>query len=103
MAVAPTRGLVADGILQTGPAPDGSAYQEYVLTPKGRDLLPVLVALRLWGIKNFPDGGPWGTVVVDRDTGQIVTGLEFKADDGSAVRPDAAEFRPAPGSHSLPP
>jgi hypothetical protein len=31
------------------PASDGSAYQEYVLTKKGRELFPVIVALRQWG------------------------------------------------------
>jgi hypothetical protein len=31
------------------PASDGSAYQEYTLTQKGRDLFPVIVALRQWG------------------------------------------------------
>ncbi len=30
------RTLVDRGILKTAPASDGSAYQEYVLTPKGR-------------------------------------------------------------------
>src|SRR3984885_5749221 len=42
------RALIDDGILQTAPASDGSAYQEYVLTPKGRGVFPVLVALRQW-------------------------------------------------------
>ena len=41
--------LVACGIMKQVPASDGSAYQEYVLTKKGRDLLPVIVALRRWG------------------------------------------------------
>ena len=39
------RALVDRGILAMAPASDGSAYQEYVLTPKGRGLFPVLVAL----------------------------------------------------------
>ena len=42
------RALVAQGILTTAPASDGSAYQEYLLTPKGRGVFPVLVALRQW-------------------------------------------------------
>ena len=42
------RALVDQGILKTAPASDGSAYQEYVLTPKGRGVFPVLVALRQW-------------------------------------------------------
>ena len=41
--------LVACGIMEQVPASDGSAYQEYALTPKGRDLFPVIVALRQWG------------------------------------------------------
>jgi DNA-binding HxlR family transcriptional regulator len=89
------RGLVADGILQTEPAADGSAWQDYVLTPKGRELLPVLVALRHWGLKNFPDGAPWGSEVVDRATGHAITSLDFKAADGRSVSADAVELRPA--------
>src|ERR1700748_547657 len=42
------RGLGEDGILTTAPAADGSAYQDYLLTPKGRGVFPVLVALRQW-------------------------------------------------------
>ncbi len=38
--------LVACGILEQVPASDGSAYREYALTPKGRELFPVIVALR---------------------------------------------------------
>jgi DNA-binding HxlR family transcriptional regulator len=41
--------LVAQGILTTEPASDGSAYQEYVLTEKGKALLPVMSALAQWG------------------------------------------------------
>src|SRR4030088_2666993 len=45
--------LVAYGLLQTVPASDGSPYQEYVLTAKGRGLFPVLVALRQWSEEYF--------------------------------------------------
>jgi DNA-binding HxlR family transcriptional regulator len=40
------RALVDQGILNTAPASDGSAYQEYLLTPKGRGVFPILFALR---------------------------------------------------------
>src|SRR5262245_12174215 len=40
--------LVADGVLELVPASDGSAYQEYALTERGRGLLPVIVALAHW-------------------------------------------------------
>jgi DNA-binding HxlR family transcriptional regulator len=41
--------LVDRDILGVAPASDGSVYQEYVLTDKGRDLIPVISALRQWG------------------------------------------------------
>jgi DNA-binding HxlR family transcriptional regulator len=41
--------LVDEGILRLQPASDGSAWQEYVLTDKGRALQTVLVALSQWG------------------------------------------------------
>ncbi|CAI2929385.1 Uncharacterized HTH-type transcriptional regulator yybR [Serratia entomophila] len=43
------RTLVAHGVLEVVPASDGSAYQEYALTAKGRALFPVIVGLRQWG------------------------------------------------------
>jgi DNA-binding HxlR family transcriptional regulator len=53
------RELVAQGILEVVPAADGSAYHEYALTPKGRELFGVIVALRTWGETHlFEDGEP---------------------------------------------
>lgn len=43
------RTLVAAGIFEVQPASDGTSYQEYVLTPKGKQLFPLIVALRQWG------------------------------------------------------
>src|SRR5437773_6439490 len=43
------RKLVSHGVLEYGPASDGSAYKEYALTEKGRRLYIILVALRQWG------------------------------------------------------
>ena len=70
------RTLVARGILKQAPASDGSAYQEYVLTPKGYGLFPTLVALRQWS-EEFDE-----TVLVDRDKGRPVRKLALHAQDG---------------------
>ena len=41
------------------PAGDGSAYHEYALTEKGRELFSLIVALRQWGEDHlFEDGEP---------------------------------------------
>ncbi|HBP30563.1 MAG: winged helix-turn-helix transcriptional regulator [Advenella sp.] len=47
------RNLVEAGIFEVRPASDGTAYQEYVLTPKGEMLFPVVVALRQWGERHL--------------------------------------------------
>lgn len=67
--------LVAEGILTTEPyrEPGSRTRQRYLLTPKGQELLPVLVALREWGDRHLsgPDGPP---VRLDhRDCGGRVT------------------------------
>src|SRR3954451_18290079 len=66
------RALVERGILKTAPASDGSAYQEYVLTPKGRGVFPVLVALRQWSEEFSFASGECSTWLADRGTGRPV-------------------------------
>jgi DNA-binding HxlR family transcriptional regulator len=76
------RALVERGILRTAPASDGSAYQEYVLTPKGRGLFPVLVALRQWSEEFDELPEEIATILVDREKGRPVKKLELHAADG---------------------
>jgi DNA-binding HxlR family transcriptional regulator len=76
------RALVANGILKTEPASDGSAYQEYVLTPKGRGVFPVIVALRQWSEDFAFAPNELGSVLVDRKSGRRVRKLELHAEDG---------------------
>jgi DNA-binding HxlR family transcriptional regulator len=62
--------LVACGIMEQVPASDGSAYQEYALTQKGRDLFPVIVALRQWGELYLFSRGEKRLQVLDKRTGK---------------------------------
>lgn len=90
------RTLVDQGILKTAPASDGSAYQEYLLTPKGRGVFPVLVALRQWS-EEFscePDG--FSTLLVDRNKGRPVRKLELRSWDGRLLGDADTELRPTP-------
>src|SRR5213080_1249106 len=70
------RKLVSHGVLEVGPAPGGSAYQEYTLTEKGRRLYIVLVALRQWGETCLFEEGELDLLLVDQKTGQPVKPLE---------------------------
>ncbi len=76
------RMLVEEGILTTAPASDGSAYQEYVLTEKGRGVFPILVALRQWSEEFDACPETIATVLVDRDKGRPVRKLELRSQDG---------------------
>ena len=90
------RTLVGHGILKTVPASDGSAYQEYVLTPKGRGVFPVLVALRQWSEAFSCEDGGFKTLLVDRKRGRPVRKLEIRAEDGRLLADGDTELRPNP-------
>ena len=90
------RALVDQGILETAPASDGSAYQEYVLTPKGRGIFPVLVALRQWSEEFSCENGGFKTLLVDRNKGRPVRKLEIRAEDGRLLADGDTELRPNP-------
>jgi len=90
------RNLVEHGILETAPASDGSAYQAYVLSPKGVALFPVLVALRQWGEDHFFDPGETHVQLVDVKSGRPVRRLELRAQDGRLLGPADTVVKPAP-------
>jgi DNA-binding HxlR family transcriptional regulator len=90
------RALVDHGILKTAPASDGSAYQEYVLMPKGRAVFPVLVALRQWSEEFSFAPGECPTLLVDRNKGKPVRKLELRAGDGRLLGDGETEVKPNP-------
>jgi len=94
--------LVDHGILATAPASDGSAYQEYVLTPKGRGTFPILVALRQWSEEFDDHPEQIATILVDREKGRPIKKLEMHAEDGRLLTPadTMVKLRPAPRRRS---
>jgi DNA-binding HxlR family transcriptional regulator len=89
------RNLVAHGIMENVPAADGSPYQEYVLTEKGRGLFPVLVALRQWGEGFFFEPDEAHVLLVDKKNALPVRKLELYGQDGRVLGPeDTVVLRP---------
>jgi DNA-binding HxlR family transcriptional regulator len=95
------RMLVDRGILETAPASDGSAYQEYLPTKKARGVFPILVALRQWTEEFDERPDEIESVLVDREKGKPVRKLELYSQDGRllgladiALKPRAARNRP---------
>ena len=90
------RNLVAHGIMDMVPASDGSPYQEYVLTAKGRGLFPLLVALRQWGEDFFFEPEEAHVLLVDKKAGLPVRRLELRAQDGRVLGPEDTIVRSPP-------
>lgn len=90
------RMLVDAGILSTVPASDGSAYQEYVLTDKGRGTFPILVALRQWSESFDAHPEEITTLLVDRKQGLPVRKLELHSQDGRLLSDADTALKPRP-------
>lgn len=73
--------LVEHGILRREPDAADRRRVAYLLTDKGRDLLPVLIALRQWG-ERWVSGVPGNPVLVDRISRQPVASMCVRAADG---------------------
>lgn len=82
------RSLVAHGVFEIVPASDGSAYQEYQLTEKGRGLFTVIIGLRQWGEGFFYAEGEHHSVMVDCEQGLALRALELRSADGRLVGPE---------------
>src|ERR1700682_1778695 len=88
------RTLVDQGILKMAPASDGSAYQEYVLTPKGRGVFPILVALRQWSEEFDQRPDEIATILVDREKSRPVRKLELYSQDGRLLSAADTALKP---------
>lgn len=80
--------LVADRVMELVPASDGSAFQEYALTRKGRALLPVIVALGQWSCP----GSEYKLVEPKKGT---AVRLELRTEGGRRIAPDEVRLIPA--------
>ena len=76
--------LVENGILERQPDPADRRKVAYVLTDKGLDLLPVLIALRQWG-ERWVSETPSNPVLVDRQSRRPIQPIAVRADDGRTL------------------
>jgi DNA-binding HxlR family transcriptional regulator len=75
------------------------AREEYRLTPKGRDLWKVSIALREWGDRWDASGFGAQTIeIVDRETGRPIELAMVDRETGQPVPPTRIELRAGPGA-----
>lgn len=89
------RTLVSSGILELVPTSEGGVRMEYRLTPMGKDLFPVMVALRQFGERHLFAPAEDHSLLVDRASGQPVH-LDIRAADGRPIGPDEAVILKVP-------
>lgn len=87
--------LVEEGILAKRPA-EGE-HHEYVLTDKGLDLQPVLLAMAHWGDVHKPNSRGARFVFVERATGKPIQRMSAMSADGRPLKPREVKGVPGPG------
>ncbi|TDC40111.1 transcriptional regulator [Micromonospora sp. 15K316] len=98
VAAARLKQLVADGLLERRPyrEPGKRTRDEYVLTDKGAQLVPVLVALRQWGDTWAADAAGPSVRIAHHDCGAEVHAV-LRCAGGHDVEPDELDVLPGPG------
>lgn len=81
------KALVEVGVFEVCPASDGSAYKEYVLTEKGREVFPIVVSLRQWGERFQFAPHETRSVLLDNATGQQVMPMTVRSTNGEQLGP----------------
>jgi DNA-binding HxlR family transcriptional regulator len=84
------KALSAEGIVEAAPASDGSVYQEYTITTKGRALLLTLVALAQWSSEYLFERREVRSVPIDAKRRRPLKKLVLHSEDGQLL--DAGEI-----------
>lgn len=79
--------LVETGVFDVQPASDGSAYKEYALTDKGREIFPVIVCMRQWGERFMFEAGETRSVLLDNESSQPLMPIEVRNWNGQKLEP----------------
>jgi DNA-binding HxlR family transcriptional regulator len=89
--------LVEEGVLERVPDEERPGRPKYVLTDKGRDIGPALIALMKWGDRHYPaPGGPPRLTIHTTCGGNVGARLSCER-CGNDVGFGELELRPGPG------
>ena len=90
------RALETAGVLEAVPAADGSTFRDYVLTPAGRELFPIVLALRQWGEAHLFAPGEKRSELVERGSGKPVPRQAVRGSNGRTLKSEDTEVRKVP-------
>ena len=83
--------LVESGMLERRRYSTRPPRDEYVLTARGRDFRPVLIAMMAWGNRHFADPVGPSSLLVDAETGLPADPILVDRNSGREI--DATHFR----------
>ncbi|MBT8436520.1 MAG: helix-turn-helix transcriptional regulator [Gammaproteobacteria bacterium] len=90
--------LCANEILDRVPVKEGAKRHEYILTNKGKDMLPLLVALSQWGDKWVFGEDNVPVIFLDRDQGEPISGVQVFSTGGKVLQPRDIMVIAGPGA-----
>jgi DNA-binding HxlR family transcriptional regulator len=91
------KGLVEAGLMEKRLYSERPPRHEYLLTARGRDFLPVLIAMGDWGNRHFADEG-LASLVADAQTGAIVQPVLIDRATGKTLDADSVTFAAGPAA-----
>ena len=92
------KNLCANQILDRVPVKEGAKRHEYILTRKGKDMMPLLVALTQWGDRWVFGEGQEPVIFLERETGQPIKRVEVLSSRGDVLRPRDVMVQAGPGA-----
>jgi DNA-binding HxlR family transcriptional regulator len=95
--------MLDDGLVEKTRAREGKARWAYRLTEKGRDLLPVMIALMQWGDRWVCGPGREPLTIVDARDGKPIQRLSLRAWDDRPLGLADIRALPGPGAPDHPP
>ncbi len=90
--------LVEGGILERKPIKQGAKRHEYRLTPMGKDLYPVLIALTQWGDRWLRTSKGAPVKFVERATGEEIADVTIRNKQGREIKARDLALIPGPGA-----
>ncbi len=85
-------------ILDRVPVKEGAKRHEYRLSTKGRDMLPMLIAITQWGDKWVFGEDNVPMIYLDRERGEPIAEVKVRSTQGTILQPRDIMIQPGPGS-----
>jgi DNA-binding HxlR family transcriptional regulator len=90
--------LCVNEILDRVPVKEGAKRHEYVLTRKGIDMMPMLVALTQWGDRWVFGENNEPVLFLERETGQPISSVKVFSTQGDVLRARDLKVVAGPGA-----